>query len=69
MRNATSALVDRDFASIISNKTRHYKMAARAVHNKKTHDIRNGEDTKGTLQILCLCTIKHVVFNVYIPNT
>ena len=36
MRNATSALVDRDFASIISNKTTHYKMAARAVHNKKT---------------------------------
>ena len=69
MRNATSALVDRDFASIISNKTRHYKMAARAVHNKKTHDIRNGEDTKRTLQILCLCAIKHVVFNVYIPNT
>ena len=36
---------------------------------KKPHDIRNGEDTKGTLQVLCLCTIKHVVFIVYISNT
>ena len=34
MGNATSALVDKDFASIISNKTRHYKMAAKAVHSK-----------------------------------
>ena len=34
MKNATSALVGKDFASIISNKTRHYKMAARAVHSK-----------------------------------
>ena len=34
MGNATSTLVDKDFASIISNKTRHYKMAARAVHSK-----------------------------------
>ena len=33
MGNATSALVDKDFVSIISNKTRHYKMAARAVHS------------------------------------
>ena len=33
--NATSALVDKNFSSIISNKTRHYKMAARAVHSKK----------------------------------
>ena len=34
MRNAISALVDKDFASTISNKTRHYKMTARAVHSK-----------------------------------
>ena len=34
MRNVISALVDKDFASIISNKTRHYKMAARAGHSK-----------------------------------
>ena len=34
MGNATSALVDKDFASIISNKTRHYKLAARAMHSK-----------------------------------
>ena len=34
MGNAISALVDKDFASIISNKSRHYKMAARTVHNK-----------------------------------
>ena len=33
MGNATSALVDKDFVSIISNKTRHYKMAATAVHS------------------------------------
>ena len=36
---------------------------------QKPHDTRNGEDTKGTLQILLLCTIKHVVFIVDISNT
>ena len=34
MGNAISPLVDKNFASAISNKTRHYKMAARAVHSK-----------------------------------
>ena len=42
--NATSALVDKDFASIISNKTRHYKMAARAVHSKN-HMTQETEKT------------------------
>ena len=36
MGNATSALVNKNFDSNISNKTKHYKMAARAVHNKTT---------------------------------
>ena len=51
------ALVDKDFASIISNKTRHYKMAARAVHSKnhmtqETKKTRKGlyRDFKGTLK-------------------
>ena len=34
MGNATSAFVDKDFATITSNKTRQYRMAVRAVHNK-----------------------------------
>ena len=55
MGNVISALVDKEFASVISNKTRHYKMAAR-------------EDTRGTLQISFLCTIKRVVFIVDISN-
>ena len=42
--NATSALLDKDFASIISNKTRPYKMAARAVHSK-THMTQETEKT------------------------
>ena len=44
MGNSTSALVDKDFASIISNKARHYKMAARAVHSKK-HMTQETEKT------------------------
>ena len=44
MGNATSALVDKDFASIISNKTRYYKMAARAVHSKN-HMTQETEKT------------------------
>ena len=70
-------MVDKDFASIISNKTRHYKMVARAVHNKNhmtwhhmtPHDTRNREDTKGILQVLFLRTFKCVVFLVDISNT
>ena len=44
MGNSTSALVDKDFASIISNKTRPYKMAARAAHCKK-HMTQETEKT------------------------
>ena len=44
MGNATSALVNEDFASIISNKTRHYKMAARAV-DSKNHMTQETEKT------------------------
>ena len=45
MGNATAALIGKYFASIISHKTRHFKMAPRWL----PHDTRNGEDTKGTL--------------------
>ena len=48
MGNTTSALVDKDFASIISNKTRHYKMAARAVHSKS----HMTQETEKTLKVL-----------------
>ena len=44
MENATLALVGKDFALIISNKTRHYKMAARAVHSKN-HITQETEKT------------------------
>ena len=44
MGNAISALVDKDFASTNSNKTRHYKMAARAVHSKN-HMTQETEKT------------------------
>ena len=47
MGNATSALVDKDFASIISNKTRHYKMAARAVQIKNHMTQETEETLKG----------------------
>ena len=66
MVNATSALVDKDFTSIISNKTRHYKMAAKAVHSK--NHITQERDTKETLQVLFLCKIKRVAFIVGISN-
>ena len=36
---------------------------------EKSQDKRNLEDTKGTLQVLVLCTIKRVVFIVDISNT
>ena len=44
MGNAISALVDKDFASIISNKKKHYKMAVRAVHSKN-HMTQETEKT------------------------
>ena len=47
MGNATSALVDRDFPSIISTKTRHYKIAARTVHNKNHMTQENEKTLKG----------------------
>ena len=69
MRNATSDLVNEDFASIISNKTRHYTMGCQSSAQQKSHDTRNREDSKGTLQVLFLCTIKCVVFIVDISNS
>ena len=47
MGNATSALVDKDFASIISNKTRHYKMAAKAMHSKNHMTQKTVKALKG----------------------
>ena len=47
MGNATSALVNEDFASIISNQTRHYKTAARAVHSKDHMAQETGKTLKG----------------------
>ena len=44
MGNAISAPVDKDFASIISSKKRHYKMPARAVHSKN-HMTQETEKT------------------------
>ena len=49
MGNVTSALVDKGFASIISKKRRHYKMAARAVHSKN----RMTQEKEKTLKRLC----------------
>ena len=48
MGNVTSALVDKTFASIISNKTRHYKVTARAVHSKS----HMTQETEKTLKVL-----------------
>ena len=45
--NATSALVDRDFASIVLNKTRYYKMVSRAVHSKNHMTHKNEKTLKG----------------------
>ena len=58
MGNAASALVDKDFVLIISNKTRHYKMAARAVHSKN-HMTQETEKTltRGTFQVLFLTAV------------
>ena len=52
MENVTSALVDKDFASIISNKTRHYKMTARTVHSKN-HMTKETEKTLKGLYRYC----------------
>ena len=60
-------MVDKDFTSIISNKTT-LKDGCQSYAQQKTHDTRNGEETKGTLQVLFLCTIKRVVFIVDISN-
>ena len=42
--NSTLALADKDFASIISNKTRYHKMGVRAVRNKN-HMAQEKENT------------------------
>ena len=47
MGNATLALVDKDFASIISNKTINYKMTARAVHSKSSMTQEKETTLKG----------------------
>ena len=52
MGNATSALVDKDFVSVISNKTRHYNMAPRAVHSKN-HMTQETEKTLKGLYRYC----------------
>ena len=44
MGNATSDLVDKEFASIISNNTRYYKMAVRDMHSKN-HMTQEKEKT------------------------
>ena len=52
MENTTSALVDKDFASIISNNTRHCKMAGRAMHSKN-HMTQGKEKTLKGLYTYC----------------
>ena len=54
---AALAIVDKDLASNISNKTRNRKMTARVEHNTS-----KGEDIKGILQVLIWCVIKCIVF-------
>ena len=44
-------------------------MAARAVHSKNHMTQETEKTTKGTLQVLFLCTIKRVVFIDDISNT
>ena len=64
MPHPASALVDKDFASgdyLKQNKT--LQDGCQSYAQQKPHDTRNREDTKGTLQVLFLCTIKRLVFN------
>ena len=65
MGNATSALVDKDFASVFSTKkNKTLQDRCQSYAQQKSHDTRNGEDTKGTLQVLFLCKNIRVVFIV-----
>ena len=67
MGNATSVLVDRLCLDYFKqNKT--LQDGCQSCAQQKLHDTRNGEDTKGTLQVLFLCTIKRVIFIVDISN-
>ena len=67
MGNATSVLVDRLCLDYFKqNKT--LQDGCQSCARQKPHDTRNGEDTKGTLQVLLLCTIKRVIFIVDISN-
>ena len=68
MGNVTSALVDKDFASIILKAKQDTTRWLPELRTAKSHDTRNGEDTRGTSQVLLLCTIKLVVFIVDISN-
>ena len=63
MENATSALVDEEFPSIVSNKTILCKMAAKALYSKNQMTQETEKTLKeGTIQVLFLCTINLVVF-------
>ena len=53
MGNVTSALVGKNFASIISNKTRHYKMSARAVHSKNRMTQQTEKTLEGLYRYYC----------------
>ena len=67
MGTATSALVDKEFVSIISNKA--LQDVCQSCAQQKRHDTRNRDYTKETLQVFFLCAIKRVVFIVDISNT
>ena len=53
MGNVTSALVGKNFASIISNKTRHYKMSARAVHSENRMTQQTEKTLEGLYRYYC----------------
>ena len=64
---AASALSTCFFVQIDEQRLLHPNISRPPPH-LQTHNTRNGEDTKGTLQVLFLCTIKRVVFIVDISN-
>ena len=61
-RNATSALVDRDFASIISKKPKTLQDGCQSCAQQNPHDTRNGEDTKGTCCLFGFLSFAHLHF-------
>ena len=68
MGNATLGLVGKDLPRLSWTKQDTTRWLPE-LSQLKPHDKRNGEDTKGTLQVLFPCPIKHVVFIVDISNT